>query len=151
MSAYFTINNACVHYVYDDRKSTYSRVNAPVHAADNQPCKLVLNRLQLTVQQPTAHYLNVSIRWTPQVQRQTSEQEMGHLHTHTNTHTYTHTYERTTRSFTWTPQVQRQTSEQEMGHLHTHIHAHTRVDHTFVQFRKHVMPLSFNVTQVFML
>jgi len=113
MSAYFTINNACVHYVYDDRKSTYSRVNAPVHAADNQPCKLVLNRLQLTVQQPTAHYLNVSIRWTPQVQRQTSEQEMGHLH--------------------------------------THIHAHTRVDHTFVQFRKHVMPLSFNVTQVFML
>jgi len=40
---------------------------------------MVLNRLQLTADQPTSQYLNIRIRRLPLVQWQTTEQKVRHL------------------------------------------------------------------------
>ena len=69
--------------VISELHDTYADVDIPVHAINDQPRKMVLNRLQLGADQPSPQYLNVIVRWPPLVQRQTTEQKVRYLITQT--------------------------------------------------------------------
>jgi len=99
MASYFKCYQK--HNINLSEQSAYTGIKTPVHAINNQSCKVILDGLQLTADQPASQYLNIGICRLPLVQRQTTKQKVRNLtHKHiiicSNFDTFT-----STNSFWW--------------------------------------------------